>query len=382
MQTVVVLGAGLVGSTISLDLAANFKVTAVDLNEQTLAQLSKRSDRNIAVKVADFTNFAELSHIIAKHDLVVSAVPGKFGFEILKLIIECRKSCVDISFFPEDALALNALAEKLQVTAVVDCGLAPGLPNLVLGFHDRQMEVSRFEYRVGGLPLIKTWPFYYKAPFSPADVIEEYLRPARYRSNGQLVVAEAMSQAEFIDYPNVGTLEAVLTDGLRSLLTTMAHIPDMQEKTLRYPGHIDLIKALKQADFFSSEPLEVGKQTVIPLAVTSAILFEQWKLAPEEQEFSLLDISIWQNREENPALHYYLYDQFCPETGASSMARTTGYTANAVLNLLATKRIEKFGVLPPELIGHLPGVLDAVLAYLTERNVRLELVTAANGYND
>src|SRR5690606_37773182 len=117
--------------------------------------------------------------LLKPFDMVVTAVPGFMGFAILKQVIEAGKNVVDISFSPEDTLQLDALAKEKNITAIVDCGVAPGMSNLVLGRYNEEMTVSNFECYVGGLPKIRKKPFEYKAPFSPVDVIEEYTRPAR-----------------------------------------------------------------------------------------------------------------------------------------------------------------------------------------------------------
>ena len=122
----------------------------------------------------------------------------------------------------------------MNVTAIVDFGVAPGIPNLLLGYHQNTMKIDVYKCYVGGLPKKRTMPFQYKAPFSPVDVIEEYTRPARYVVNGEIVVKEALSEPEFLEFDEIGTLEAFNTDGLRSLLFTN-DIPNKIEKTLRYP---------------------------------------------------------------------------------------------------------------------------------------------------
>ena len=140
------------------------------------------------------------------------------------------------------------------VTAVVDCGVAPGLSNMMLGYHASQGAVSSYRCLVGGLPVKRTWPWQYKAPFSPVDVLEEYTRPARLVEGGCIVTRPALSEPELVDLDPVGTLEAFNTDGLRSLLVTMRQVPDMVEKTLRYPGHIDYIRVLRESGFLGTEP--------------------------------------------------------------------------------------------------------------------------------
>src|SRR5690606_36768209 len=115
-------------------------------------------------------------------------------------------------------------------------------------------------------------PFEYKAPFSPVDVIEEYTRPARLMENGQVVTKPALTEIELMDFNGVGTLEAFNTDGLRSILHTMAHIPNMKEKTLRYPGHCELITALQRSGFFRRNNISCKGVDISPMEFTSAVL--------------------------------------------------------------------------------------------------------------
>ena len=219
-------------------------------------------------------------------DLVINAVPGFMGFETLRAVIEASRDVVDIAFFPEDPFLLDDLARERGVTAVVDCGVAPGLCNVTLGYLKTQLDrIDSYRCYVGGLPKQRTWPFEYKACFSPADVLEEYTRPARLVENGREVVRPALSGREYVDFSGIGTLQAFNTDGLRSLVQTM-DIPDMKEMTLRYPGHAELMQVFRDTGFLDEEPIEVRGQSVVPRDLTSAIIFEHWKLGEGEEDLS------------------------------------------------------------------------------------------------
>ncbi|HSN60797.1 MAG TPA: saccharopine dehydrogenase C-terminal domain-containing protein, partial [Ferruginibacter sp.] len=275
-----------------------------------------------------------------------------------------------ISFFPENALALDALAKEKGVTAIVDCGVAPGMSNLILGRYNEEMQIDSFDCMVGGLPKLRIKPFEYKAPFSPVDVIEEYTRPARYVENGTVVTKPALSDAELINFEHAGTLESFNTDGLRSILYTMSHIPNMKEKTLRYPGHIDLVLALQQAGFFDEKEIEWNGNKIRPLDFTSRILFDQWKLQPGEAEFTIMKIVLKGTKENKPVtIEYFLYDEYDAATQTASMSRTTAYPCTAAVNLVAENIFAKKGVFPPELLGKHKNCFDFILNYLAERNV-------------
>ena len=175
MSNIIVLGAGMVGSAMAKDLSNNHNVLLTDLNASVLENV-KNSFSSIETLQLDVTNDMELSNAVKDKDLVLSAVPGFLGYKTLEKIIRLKKDVVDISFFPENALDLTELAVENNVTAIVDCGVAPGMDNVILGYYNETHKLESFECLVGGLPKEKKWPFCYKAPFSPIDVIEEYTR--------------------------------------------------------------------------------------------------------------------------------------------------------------------------------------------------------------
>ena len=368
MSNIIVLGAGMVGSAMAKDLSNNHNVLLTDLNASVLENV-KNSFSSIEILQLDVTNDIELSNAVKDKDLVLSAVPGFLGYKTLEKIIRLKKDVVDISFFPENALDLTELAVENNVTAIVDCGVAPGMDNVILGYYNETHKLESFECLVGGLPKEKKWPFCYKAPFSPIDVIEEYTRPARYVENGNLIVRPPLTDCEFIEFEKVGTLEAFNSDGLRSIIYTMPHIKDMKEKTLRYPGHVEYVKVLKDSGFFSDE---VSKDfNISPLDFTSKILFKEWKLDPMEEEFTVMRVTLvgTDKSGKKEQIVYDLYDEFCKETNVSSMARTTGYTATAAVNLFLDGLFNEKGVFPPELVGKVSGCYDYFMNYLKERNI-------------
>ena len=368
MSNIIVLGAGMVGSAMAKDLSNNHNVLLTDLNASVLENV-KNSFSSIKTLQLDVTNDIELSNAVKDKDLVLSAVPGFLGYKTLEKIIRLKKDVVDISFFPENALDLTELAVENNVTAIVDCGVAPGMDNVILGYYNETHKLESFECLVGGLPKEKKWPFCYKAPFSPIDVIEEYTRPARYVENGNLIVRPPLTDCEFIEFEKVGTLEAFNSDGLRSIIYTMPHIKDMKEKTLRYPGHVEYVRVLKDSGFFSDE---VSKDfNISPLDFTSKILFKEWKLDPMEEEFTVMRVTLvgTDKSGKKEQIVYDLYDEFCKETNVSSMARTTGYTATAAVNLFLDGLFIEKGVFPPELVGKVKGCYDYFMNYLKERNI-------------
>jgi saccharopine dehydrogenase-like NADP-dependent oxidoreductase len=369
---IVVLGAGLVGSAIAKDLAreADFDVTAVDLNRGALERLA--TEARVETIQANLQT-DPLVNLIVDCDLVVCAVPGFMGFETLKGIIQASKNVVDISFFAEDAFLLDDLAKANDVTAVVDCGVAPGLCNILAGRVAAHLDrVERYLCYVGGLPQVRQWPYEYKAVFSPVDVLEEYTRPARFIEYGQEVVRPALSDVELRDFPGVGTLEAFNTDGLRSLIKTL-DAPFKKEKTLRYPGHAELMRIFRESGFFDKTPIEVDGHPVSPLDLVSRLLFEQWKLKEGERDLTVLQVTLDGYADGRRICYTYdMVDRYDPESHTTSMARTTGYTCAIVARQVARGLFAQKGVCPPEYVGQREDCYTDLLSEYAKRNIVLE----------
>ncbi|MEE2931356.1 MAG: saccharopine dehydrogenase C-terminal domain-containing protein [Bacteroidota bacterium] len=360
MKKIVVLGAGLVGGVMAKDLAKDYNVTAVDISKDNLDKLN-----SIQTVCADISDTKTLKNIIENFDLVIGAVPGFMGYKMMKDVIEAKKNIVDISFYPEDPFELDQLAKKNNVIAVMDCGVAPGMGNIILGHHNQNMKVTDYECLVGGLPERREWPYEYQAVFSPIDVIEEYIRPARYIQNKELIIKEALSDTELVEFEEVGTLESWNSDGLRSLIHTMPHIPNMIEKTLRYPGCVEYLKVLRESGFFSYDEIDVNGHKVRPVDVTAKLLFPKWEMKKGDKDFTVMRIII-KGEEKNKKVNYEynLLDRYQDNT--ISMARTTGYTCTAVANLVIKNIYTKVGISPPEYLGE---HFNFVKNYLEDRNV-------------
>lgn len=378
---VLVLGAGLVGGPMALDLARNgeFEVTSADRSAEALARFDGVA--GITTAQTDLDNTEALKALVNKHDLVISAVPGFMGYRTAERIIECGKNVVDIAFFPEDMFALDAKAKEMNVTAICDIGVAPGMSNVLIGYGDSMLDtLEKGITYVGGLPVVRTWPFEYKAVFSPIDVIEEYTRPARYIDGGRLVVREALSDPELIDFPNIGTLEAFNSDGLRTLATTIKG-DYLIEKTLRYTGHIAKMAVLRDTGFFDKEPILINGAMISPLEFTARLLFPKWKLQEGEEDLTIMRV-ITEGLKDGVRKRFTwdLFDRLDKATGVHSMARTTGYTATMVARLVSKGLYKKKGVSAPEYLGKDAAIVKFILDGLKKRDVvyteKLEIINS------
>jgi len=376
MAQVLILGGGMVGSTMALDLASDpaIDVAVADRSDSSLSSTRERvcrmTGRDIRTIKADLSEPAEVGRLAAEADLVLGALSSKIGFKTLRAVIEAGVNYCDISFMPENFLDLDELARGRGVTAVCDCGVAPGLSNMLAGCGAAGLDrCENIEIYVGGIPKHPRWPFDYKAAFSPYDVIEEYTRPARLVEGGRIVTREALSEPEIMPFDRIGDLEAFNTDGLRSLIFTI-DCPQMKEKTLRYPGHIHLMRVFRETGLFSHEPVKVQGQWVRPIDVTSSLLFPKWTYEPGEPDLTIMRVIVegrragaWQRFE------WALFDEYDRSSDCTSMSRTTAFPATMVARLLLEGAIEERGVLAPEHLARIDGLVPQVIDGLIGRGI-------------
>jgi saccharopine dehydrogenase-like NADP-dependent oxidoreductase len=366
---VLVLGGGLVGGPMAMDLAKDdsIKVAVADLNKEKLSLIK---DDRIQKIQADLSVDEELQALVTDYDLIVNAVPGFMGFKSLRDCIVAGKDVVDIAFYPEDVLSLSELAKEKGVRVIADMGVAPGMSNLLVGYAASKLEeVDNVEIYVGGLPKIRRKPWEFRVVFSPTDVIEEYTRPARLVEHGKIVTRPALSEIELLEFDSIGTLEAFNSDGLRSLMFTIdAH--NMKEKTLRYPGYAEKIQLLSDNGFFKQDEIMVAGNKIKPLDVTSKLLFNQWKLQDDEIDITVMRIVVeGKTGNSTKRFSYELYDEKDVDMGIHSMARTTGYAATMAVRLLLGGFYRTTGITVPEMLGKNEQHVLYMLQGLKDRNI-------------
>lgn len=371
-----VLGAGTVGEAVAWDLThtpPTATVTVADRDPDALARLARRLPvQTVAFDAAQPDTVRALA---SHHDVVVGALPSRLGFGVMRALCEAGARYCDVSFIPEDAATLDSVTRRHGATVVHDCGVAPGLSHMLVGDAVAQMaRVDTVRIDVGGLPETPAPPFHYKAPFAPADVIEEYTRPARVVRDGQPVAVEALSGVETLQVEGIGRLDSFLTDGLRSLVTTVEACA-MEERTLRHPGHLPVMIALRDAGFFATSALHVGGTSVTPREVTSRLLFPHWAYAEGERDVTILRVEVTGvGRDGSPSARRWLLVDRPDEarTGRlSSMARTTGFPAAIVARWLSEGVLREPGTHPPESLG-MHGLAAPMLDALAQRGVRVD----------
>lgn len=376
MKRVMVLGAGRVGHVIARDLSSDKDVELVvaDRRGSLLSGLAEQEESNVKTVIADLGRAEAVTELVADCDLVVGALPGSLGFTALQGVVAAGKACVDISFMPEDPATLQGLAVETGAVVLYDFGVAPGMSNLLAAREAARLTPARhIGIMVGGLPRKRTHPWEYSAPFSPEDVIEEYVRPARIRVNGEDLTRPALTGLEYIDIPGIGTLEAFHSDGLRSLLQSL-DCPNMEEKTLRYPGHRDRIKLLSEAGFFDMTPIDVEGMSIAPRKVSLRLLESAWKPDEDSDEFTVMRVAVTGGHAAGGKFFksvWTLLDYTDRDRNETSMARTTGFPAAIAARRLLVEgpALLEPGLHPPESLATNDDFFEMLISELDKRNV-------------
>jgi len=401
MKNIIVLGAGNMGTYIASNLAEDNKVTIADYNKESLGNITREG---ITKKQEDLSDPDTIASLVSDFDYVVSALPEIFGYEAITAIIKAGKYVVDISFWEqseERLQELDNLAKEKKVIAFIDCGIAPGFSNATVSSFDNLLDgkTKKVHIYVGGISQDRERGFF--APWSIAGLIEEYQREALRVWNGRAEKVKALSITEDIEFQDVGTLEAAITDGLRSIAFTMSHIPNMAEFTLRYPGHFDQMKSLQTVGYFNDEKVDVGQERISaqelsqmllqkvsgerhekvlrelsfydteqytcvdkkisPRHIAALVLSKTWKMQPEDKDMLVMRI------QADDGIYQNMADIYAEHNGTdSAMALCTGGMAALATRAIMTSPFHTKGAFPleeaikvqPELMGYFINGLE------------------------
>lgn len=353
---IIVLGCGNIGSVATKDLAESLpsaEIVMADVNKSRAEEAaSKIGQANVSWIQTDASNHRKLVGAIKKFDLVVGTLPGTLGFQACKASISAKVDMVDVSYMPEDVMKLNKAALKADVCIIPDCGMSPGISNILIGRAVSKLDkVENINWLNGGLPEKPVPPLGYVITWSVKDLIDMYSRKVNIVKDGEIIQVEAMSGLEEITFPSVGKLEAFYTDGLRTLLHTVKSAKNMWEKTLRYPRHIEKIKLLKTLGFFDEKPIEIKNLQISPREITAKLLERKLK-KPEIPDIVVMRVEVGGLKDGKRVTYtYHMLERYDKKGKVTAMARTTAYTASVVAQLVAKKPIEEKGVIPPEKLG-------------------------------
>lgn len=365
------IGGGLVGNIIAADMGRDFDVTVADFDAGTLERI-KTKNSALTTALCSCTDAVKLTGIVKDADIVTAGVPGRLGRQMMETVIRAGKNLCDISFMPEDFEELDGLAKEHGVTVIPDIGVAPGMSNFLMGRGASLLdETEKAIIYVGGIPEKKTPPFNYQITWSASDVIEEYTRPARYIKDFVPVVTEAMGELELEEFPGVGTLETFITDGLRSLVKNI-RAKNMQERTMRWPGHVEQMRLLRAMGLFDEEKRELGGCMVCPRDVACDLLFPMWKMDPQagDRDLTVMRVVVEGYKGRDRVKYMWdLCDRFDEKTWNNSMGRCTGLTCSIFAHAVASGLIKEKGVIAPEKLAASDELYDFVLGEQKKRGI-------------
>ncbi len=346
MKKILIIGGGRQGSLVAKDFLE-------DRCEVTIADIKNPHIKGTTFVKLDAGGYKilnrpkENSYFFRPFDLVVNTLPGDISFPVTKSIAYAGVKCVDLSFTHEDIFELDDIAREYGSIIVPDCGLAPGLPNLLVGEQLRKQAVEEIKIYVGGVALNRDAPYGYVCSWSPVDLKTEYLRPAQIIVDGKIVTRNPLAKPETIFLQGDGTMEAFYSDGLRTLLKLKDRVPNISELTLRWPGHIKSIKELLNSD----------KDFVEEIVANCS--------SGADEVFLLVSI-----KGEYETIVYKMIAHAYREQ--SAMSRTTAHTCYAIGKILLQGLFTDKGIHPPEHLSfHSSDCLKFVESVLEKKGMRI-----------
>jgi lysine 6-dehydrogenase len=351
---IVVVGGGMQGRVIAENLLARPEkpeVVVVDLKQPDSLPAGARFQK------VDVLDQKQAVAAVKGADAVVLAVPSVIAHDALKNLIAAGVPIADVSFTPDPPLSLDIEAKKTGACCVVDVGIAPGLSHMLVGKAKAELGgLDSVRILVGGIPQNPPEVFRHAVYFNPHDLLSEYVRPARARKGGKDIQPHPMDVApESFKDSALGNLEAFLSDGLRSLLTSFPEIPEMVELTLRWPGHLETMRNLRELGLLDSADALRALGDTIGTRYPAKDYPDALLLVVEAKRGG--ELRAWR-----------VLDRCTPSQ--SSMSRTTGFTTAAVAMVLARKQFTEPGVHAPERLGREPNLTEAIINDLAERGVK------------
>jgi lysine 6-dehydrogenase len=347
---ILIIGAGTVGRAVAADLSRDWEVAVSDISSSSLKGL-----KDVTKFHGDIFDRPEL---IRKAEVIVTSLPGSISFGVVRRLLRMGRSVVDTGFMPEDPLLLDNTAASHGAIYVPDAGYAPGLSNVFAGHLFRTMEPDTIEIFVAGLAKSDTSPLHHIVTFNVEGWIDEYLRPAQIVRNGRQISVDPLGEFKKVDFPGAGRFEGFYSDGLRTLLSTV-RVRNMHEITLRYPGHLELMKAMREIGFLSERKID----GCTPRSISEELFS---RIGGHSDDMCLTMI---RGRKAGRSVEFVSVDSGDSSSGITSMGRMTGYSAAAFTRLILEGDIAGSGAFPPEYAGFDEGIFRKTLFMLRKRGI-------------
>ena len=373
-----VLGAGLQGSACAFDLLRRpevERVTLADLRPQHLpAFLKKKKDKRLVTARLDAKRGQELRKLLRGHDAVMNALPYYFNYPVAKAAVTLGLHCADLGGNTEivqKQKTLHAAARKKQVSVVPDCGLAPGMVNIIAAEGIRRVgDAESVKIFVGGLPQNPEPPLNYQIVYSLEGALDYYTTPSWVLREGRPERVDALSEVEAVEFPApVGTLEAFHTGGGISTMpwAYRGRVRTMEYKTLRYPGHVAIMRPIRELGLLALDPVDVKGTDVVPRDAFIATVSPQLT-KPDGHDLVALRVEVQGRNGRRVA--WQLLDYYDEATGISAMMRATGFSLAITGVMQVDGRISSAGVYTPD--EAVP--FDAYVAELRNRGIEVREV--------
>jgi lysine 6-dehydrogenase len=384
-----VIGSGMMGSAAAYDMARQDHVASVTLADSDLKRAKVAAARvnrlaggkKVRAAGLDASKERDAARLMKGHDGALSAVPYFLNLGLAKAAISAGCHFADLggnNTVVRQELALARQAEKKGIALAPDCGLSPGMASILGGELVRRLTVGKkvradaLKIYVGGLPEKPVLPFNYQLVFSVEGLINEYVEPARILRNGKLTTIESLTEPEEFHIDGFAPLVAFQTSGGTSTLpeTFEGKVGECFEKTLRYPGHYELISQLKELGLFSKEKMRIGKVEVAPRALMAKV-FEKM-FASNGPDVCILRIEAHEGlrdgKQKPRVATFTMVDHYDPRNGMSAMMRTTAFPASTVLQMICMGAVKKRGAVLQE--RDVPA--GAFLEEIARRGIKVE----------
>ncbi|MCS7364446.1 MAG: saccharopine dehydrogenase NADP-binding domain-containing protein [archaeon GB-1867-035] len=364
MSEAVLIGFGRIGVAVALDFYRSIStLTVADFDDKRLMFAYNVLGFNVLRLNA--TKLSELDKL-KNFNLAITALPGSIAFPVVKRLVELGLNVVDVSYFPEDPWSLHELAVNNEVKLIVDAGLAPGLSNIILGyFHSKYGGLKSGKIYVGGLSQDPSLPLGIVASWSMEDLVDEYIRPARIIRDGKIVEVNPLDYTGCVEIPSLGSFECFVSDGVRTMLKTFGDADELIEYTLRYEGHLELMKFLRFLGFLSNKELVVDG-CKIKLSSLLAKLFEE-RLVRDAPDRVVMYIEALSRSDVSK--HFVMDVGYDDKLKLSAMSKVTGFTQSIIAKMVLDGLIEQHGLIPPENIGMDLKLYDHLISELRGRGI-------------
>ena len=368
-----VIGSGMMGSAAAYDMALQGHVDSVTLADNDLKRAKNAAARvnriagnkKVRAVALDAAKEKEAARLMKGHDGALSAVPYRLNLGLAKAAIRAGCHFADLggnNTVVRQELALAKQAEKRGIGLAPDCGLSPGMASILGGELVRRLggRAGALKLYVGGLPEKPLPPFHYQLVFSVEGLINEFVEPARILRHGKLTTIEALTEPEPFHMDGFAPLVAFQTSGGTSTMpeTFEGKVGECFEKTLRYPGHYDLLCELKDLGLFSNEKMRVGDVEVAPRAVLSKIF--EGKFAGKGPDLCIMRLEAHESvkapgvrgllggKLKGRVATFTMVDHYDPKSDMSAMMRTTAFPASIVLQMMCMGAVSKYGAVLQE----------------------------------